>query len=369
MSKTKEIVVLPGDGIGPEVTKEAVNILQTVCKRHGYKLKTRTFPIGGASIDRFGRPLTDETLDACKNSPAILLGAVGGAKWNDQPKDKRPEAALLGLRKELDLFANLRPIRTYASLLHSSPLKKEIIRDVDIMIVRELTGGIYFGRPRYIEQTESDERAVDTKVYTTEEIKRIAHVAFETATIRHRKVTSVDKANVLDSSRLWRQTVMESAKQWPEVGLDHMLVDNAAMQLVRNPGQFDVIVTGNMFGDILSDEASMITGSLGMLPSASLGEEYAMYEPIHGSAPDIAGRHIANPLATIASVAMMCRHSLDMPDAAREIELAIETTLEDGFRTADIYSDPANEYEVSTSEMGSAVVKHLNPNLQPGTFL
>ncbi|NGP87203.1 3-isopropylmalate dehydrogenase [Fodinibius halophilus] len=369
MSKTKEIVVLPGDGIGPEVTKEAVNILQTVCERHGYKLKTRTFPIGGASIDRYGRPLTDETLKACKESPAILLGAVGGVKWNDQPKDKRPEAALLGLRKELDLFANLRPIKTYDSLIHASPLKEEIITDVDIMIVRELTGGIYFGRPRYIEKTETGERAVDTKAYTTEEIDRIAHIAFETATLRDRRVTSVDKANVLDSSRLWRQTVKESAKQWPEVSLDHMLVDNGAMQLVRNPGQFDVIVTGNMFGDILSDEASMITGSLGMLPSASLGEEYAMYEPIHGSAPDIAGQHIANPLATIASVAMMCRHSLDMPDAAREIELAIKTTLEDGFRTADIYSDPANEYEVSTSEMGSAVVKHLNPNLQPGTFL
>jgi 3-isopropylmalate dehydrogenase len=369
MSKIKEIVVLPGDGIGPEVTKEAVNILQTVCKRHGTKLKTRTFPVGGASIDRYGRPLTDETLKACKDSSAVLLGAVGGSKWDDQPKDKRPEAALLGLRKELDLFANLRPIKTYKSLVHASTLKREVVRGVDIMIVRELTGGIYFGRPRLIEQTESGERAVDTMVYTTEEIERVAHVAFETATKRDRKVTSVDKANVLDSSRLWRKTVDESADQWPEITLEHMLVDNCAMQLVRDPKQFDVILTGNMFGDILSDEASMITGSIGMLPSASIGKEYAMYEPVHGSAPDIAGQNKANPLAAIASAALMCRYSLDMPDAASEIEDAIQSALQDGFRTGDISSHPSKEYVVSTSEMGSAVLKHLNPDLQPGNLL
>lgn len=369
MSKTKEIVVLSGDGIGPEVTKEAVNILQTVCKRHGYKLKTRSFAVGGASIDRYGRPLTDETLQACKESEAVLLGAVGGAKWDDQPKDKRPEAALLGLRKELDLFANLRPIKTYKSLINASTLKKEVVSGVDIMIVRELTGGIYFGRPRLIEQTESGERAVDTLAYTTEEIDRVAHVAFETATKRDRKVTSVDKANVLDSSRLWRKTVEESANQWPEITLEHMLVDNCAMQLVRNPKQFDVILTGNMFGDILSDEASMITGSIGMLPSASIGKNYAMYEPVHGSAPDIAGQNKANPLAAIASAALMCRYSLDMPDAATEIEDAIQSTLQDGFRTGDISSHPSKEYVVSTSEMGSAVLKHLNPDLQPGNLL
>lgn len=369
MSKTKEITVLPGDGIGPEVTTEAVNILETVCKRHGYTLKTRNFPVGGASIDRYGRPLTQEALEACKNSSAVLLGAVGGPKWDDQPKDKRPEAALLNLRKELDLYANLRPIKTYKSLINSSPLKREIVEDVNIMIVRELTGGIYFGRPRLIEQTESGERAVDTKAYTTEEIERVTHIAFETATVRNRKVTSVDKANVLDSSRLWRRTVKEAANQWPEIALDHMLVDNCAMQLVRYPNQFDVILTGNMFGDILSDEASMITGSIGMLPSASIGEEHAMYEPVHGSAPDIAGQNKANPLAAIASAAMMCRYSLEMPEAAQEIEDAIEATLNDGFRTADISSDPEKEYFADTSEMGSAVLKHLNPDLQPGNLL
>lgn len=369
MPKTKEVVVLPGDGIGPEVTAEAVNVLQTVCKRHGHKLKIRTFPVGGASIDRYGRPLTDKTLQACKNSDAVLLGAVGGSKWDGQPKDKRPEAALLGLRKELDLYANLRPIKTYKSLIHASPLKRNIVQGVDIMIVRELTGGIYFGRPRLIEQTESGERAVDTKVYTTEEIERVAHIAFETATARNRKVTSVDKANVLDSSRLWRKTVKESAKQWPEIALEHMLVDNCAMQLIRNPKQFDVILTGNMFGDILSDEASMITGSIGMLPSASIGKDYAMYEPVHGSAPDIAGESKANPLAAIASAALMCCYSLNMPEAAQEIEEAIQSTLNDGFRTADIYSQPSKEYLVSTSEMGSAILKHLNPDLQPGNLL
>lgn len=369
MSKTKEIVVLAGDGIGSEVTTEAVKVLNTVCKRHGHKLKTRNFKVGGASIDHYGRPLTKETLEACKNCSAVLLGAVGGPKWDDQPKDKRPESALLELRKELDLYANLRPIKTYKSLIDSSPLKRDIVEDVDIMIVRELTGGIYFGRPRLTEQTDSGERAVDSKVYTTEEIERVAHTAFETATVRNRKVTSVDKANVLDSSRLWRRTVKESSKQWPEIALEHMLVDNCAMQLVRNPKQFDVILTGNMFGDILSDEASMITGSIGMLPSASIGKEYAMYEPVHGSAPDIAGQNKANPLAAIASVALMCRYSLEMPEAAQEIEEAIVTTLQDGFRTADIYSRPSKEYLASTSDMGSAVLKHLNPDLQPGNLL
>lgn len=369
MSVTKEIAVLPGDGIGREVTSVAVKILQAVCERHGYNLKTENHEVGGASIDRFGRPLTKETLDACKKADAVLLGAVGGSQWDDQPKDKRPEAALLGLRKELGLYANLRPIKTYESLVHASPLKEEIIRDVDIMIVRELTGGIYFGRPRLIEQTETGERGMDTLVYTTEEVERIVHTAFETAAVRNRKVTSVDKANVLDSSRLWRSTVTESAKQWPEITLEHMLVDNCAMQLVRYPSQFDVIVTGNMFGDILSDEASMITGSIGMLPSASLGEKHAMYEPVHGSAPDIAGQNKANPLATIASVALMCRYSLDMPEAAGEIEEAIHSTLNDGFRTGDISTGSSKAYLVDTTEMGNAVLKHLNPDLQPGTLL
>lgn len=369
MSKTKEIVVLAGDGIGSEVTAEAVKVLNTVCKRHGHKLITRNFKIGGNSIDHYGRPLTKETLEACKNSSAVLLGAVGGPKWIDQPKNKRPESALLELRKELDLYANLRPVKTYKPLIDSSPLKREIVEDVDIMIVRELTGGIYFGRPRLTEQTDSGERAVDSKVYTTKQIERVAHTAFDIATVRNRKLTSVDKANVLDSSRLWRRTVNNSAHQWPEIALDHMLVDNCAMQLIRNPKQFDVILTGNMFGDILSDEASMITGSIGMLPSASIGKKYAIYEPIHGSAPDIAGQNKANPLAAIASVAMMCKYSLDMPQAAQEIESAIVATLQDGFRTADIYSHPSKEYIASTSDMGNAVLKHLNPDLQPGNIL
>ncbi|HLR30971.1 MAG TPA: 3-isopropylmalate dehydrogenase [Fodinibius sp.] len=369
MSITKKIAVLPGDGIGPEVTSTGIKILQAICERHGHTLQTKNFAVGGASIDRFGRPLTQETLDACKNADAVLLGAVGGSQWDDQPKDRRPEAALLGLRKELGLYANLRPITTYQPLIQSSPLKEEIVRDVDIMIVRELTGGIYFGQPRLIEKTESGERGVDTLIYTTEEVERIVHTAFETAAARNGKVTSVDKANVLDSSRLWRRTVKESVRQRPEISLEHMLVDNCAMQLVRNPGQFDVIVTGNMFGDILSDEASMITGSIGMLPSASLGKEHAMYEPVHGSAPDIAGQNKANPLATIASVALMCRYSLDMPGAAREIEEAIQATLKEGFRTGDISTDPSRERVVSTPEMGEAVLKRLNPDLQPDASL
>lgn len=369
MPVTKEIVVLPGDGIGPEVTREAVSILQTICKRHGYQLKTSSFPVGGASIDRFGRPLTGQTLEACKNAPAVLLGAVGGSKWDNQPKDRRPESALLQLRKELDLFANLRPVKVYEPLINTSTLKNEVVEDVDILIVRELTGGIYFGRPRLTEQTDDGERAVDTMEYSTHEISRITHKAFEMATKRQKKVTSVDKANILDTSRLWRKTVEDCAVQWPEVTLEHMLVDNCAMQLVRYPRRFDMILTENMFGDILSDEAAMITGSIGMLPSASIGNDYAMYEPVHGSAPDIAGQDKANPLAAIASVAMLCRYSLNMEEAAQEIEEAILATLEDGFRTQDIYTKLPREYLVSTSEMGSAILKHLNPDLQPGTFL
>ena len=369
MSKTKEIVILPGDGIGPEVTREAVQILKAVCKRHGYKLKTRSFDFGGASIDRYGRPLTDETLEACKSVAAVLLGAVGGAKWDSQPKDKRPEDGLLKIRKELDLFANLRPIKVFKPLVNASSLKNEIVEGVDVMILRELTGGIYFGRPRLTEQIDEGERAVDTMEDRTGEISRIAHKAFEMATGRRKKVSSVDKANILDTSRLWRKTVDECAVQWPEITLEHVLVDNCAMQLVRDPKQFDVILTENMFGDILSDEAAMITGSIGMLPSASIGNDYALYEPVHGSAPDIAGEEKANPLATIASVAMLCRYSLDMEEAAQEIEDAILSTLEDGFRTPDIYTKSSKEYLVSTTEMGSAIMKHLNPDLQPGTFL
>lgn len=369
MSIKKEIVVLPGDGIGPEVTREAVKILKAICERHGYMLQTRTFLLGGASIDRYGRPLTEEALAACKNVSAVLLGAVGGSKWDKQPKDKRPEAALLSLRKELDLFANLRPITIHKPLINASTLKKEVIKDVDILIMRELTGGIYFGRPRLTEQTGEGERAVDTMEYTTDEISRIAHKAFEMATQRGKNVMSVDKANILDTSRLWRKTVEECALQWPEISLNHMLVDNCAMQLIRNPRQFDVILTENMFGDILSDEAAMITGSIGMLPSASIGTDHALYEPVHGSAPDITGQQKANPIAAISSAAMLCRYSLGLEEAAREIEEAVMAALEDGFRTPDIYTGAPKEYLASTSEMGSAILKHLHPNLQPGTFL
>lgn len=365
----KEIISLPGDGIGPEVTNEAIKILKAICHRHGYKLNVREFPFGGVSIEQYGEPLTQQTLEACQNASGVLLGAVGDPKWDNVPKEKRPEAGLLRIRKELGLFANLRPIQVYTPLLHASSLKSEVIRDVDILIVRELTGGIYFGQPRFTSSTDDGMYAVDTLEYHESEIKRIAEKAFEAAAGRESTLCSVDKANVLDTSRLWRETVTSCTDRWTDVNLSHMLVDNCAMQLVRNPGQFDVILTSNMFGDILSDEASMLTGSIGMLPSASLGETTALFEPVHGSAPDIAGQAKANPIAAIASAAMLCRYALDLEEAAVEIEEAIEATLADGFRTPDIYTSSPKEYLVSTSEMGSAILKHLNPNLQPGTFL
>lgn len=366
---TKEIVSLPGDGIGPEVTREAINILEATCRRHGYKLKVRELPFGGRSIGKHGIPLTEETLEACKNASAVLLGAVGDPRWDNQPKEKRPEAGLLQLRKELELYANLRPIKIYTSLIDTSSLKREVIEDVDILIVRELTGGIYFGLPRFTTDKEDGEYAVDTMEYHSSEIYRIAVKGFEMAANRRGRLCSVDKANVLDTSRLWRKTVTECSAGWDDVSLSHMLVDNCAMQLIRNPAQFDVILTSNMFGDILSDAASMLTGSIGMLPSASLGENTALFEPVHGSAPDIAGQEKANPIAAIASAAMLCRYALDLEEAAQEIEEAIDSTLADGFRTPDIYSHTSGEYKVNTSEMGSAIIKHLNPNLQPGTLL
>ncbi len=366
---TKEIIALPGDGIGPEVTREAISILQAVCHRHGYKLKVREFPFGGKSIEKHGIPLTEETLEACKNASAVLLGAVGDPKWDNHPKETRPEAGLLQIRKELDLYANLRPVKIYSALVGASNLKREVIEGVDILIVRELTGGIYFGLPRFITTKDDGEYAVDTMEYHSSEIYRIAVKAFEMASNRRGGLCSVDKANVLDTSRLWRKTVTEYSSQWKDVSLSHMLVDNCAMQLIRNPAQFDVILTSNMFGDILSDEASMLTGSIGMLPSASLGESTALFEPVHGSAPDIAGQGKANPIAAIASAAMLCRYALDLEETAQEIEEAIDTALEEGFRTPDIYTQSPEEHLVSTSEMGSAIMKHLNPNLQPGTLL
>lgn len=363
MSKkmTKNIVALPGDGIGPEVTHEAIKVLKAVCKNHGTELKIQKMPFGGVSLDRFNKPLTDRTLEACENSDAVLLGAVGAPKWKNAPTDKRPEAGLLGLRKSLELYANLRPIKIYEPMIDASTLKADVLRDVDIMIVRELTGGIYFG---FSHIDEKEEFAFNTMKYNHHEVERIADIAFGLAEKRKKTVRSVDKANVLDTSRFWRKIISERASNHPNIALQHILVDNCAMQLVRNPAQFDVIVTSNMFGDILSDEASMLTGSIGMLPSASLGDENKLFEPVHGSAPDIAGEGKANPVAAIASAAMLCRHALDMEEAALEIEEAITMTLNDGFRTPDIYSDSQDETLVNTGEMGSAILNRLETEVQ-----
>lgn len=361
MSQSKKIVTLPGDGIGPEVTREAVKILKAACQYYDCTIIVEEHAIGGSSYDQYATPLTDETIKACQQSDAIFLGAVGGPKWKSVPKDKRPEAGLLGLREELGLFANLRPIKIFNALIDSSPLKKEIVRDIDILIVRELTGGIYFGKPRKTERNEGSVTAVDTMRYDSHEIDRIAGKAFKLSRKRNRRVCSVDKANVLDTSRLWRSQVEKTAQTYQDIELSHMLVDNCAMQLLRDPGQFDVILTGNLFGDILSDEAAMLTGSIGMLPSASLGKNAAVYEPVHGSAPDISGSNQANPLAAITSIALMCRYSLDMPEAARDIEQAIETTLEQGYRTNDIYSGNSEEKKVGTDQMGKAVLEQLYP--------
>ena len=339
------IAVLPGDGIGPEIVTEGVRVLHAASRRFGFTAETTEALVGGAAYDATGHPLPPDTLELCRASDAVLLGAVGGPKWDTvQPPSLRPEVgALLPLRKELGLFANLRPAILFPALASVSSLRADIAgAGLDILVVRELTGGIYFGQPKG--RDADGMRAVDTCVYTRAEIERIARVGFLAARGRAKRLCSVDKANVLDTSRLWREVVTELAAEYPDVELSHMLVDNCAMQLVRNPGQFDVIVTENMFGDILSDEASMLTGSLGMLPSASLGEasatgggtRFGLYEPIHGSAPDIAGRGVANPLATILSVALMLRHSLGVPEAAAGIEQAVVDVLDAGHRTADI---------------------------------
>jgi 3-isopropylmalate dehydrogenase len=357
---TKNVVVLPGDGIGPEVTEEAIQVLESTGKQFDITFNFEQFLVGGASIDEYGVPIKDEVLTAAKAADAVFLGAVGGPKWDDVSKDKRPEVALLRLRKELGLFTNLRPVKVYRPLLSSSTLKPEVVSDIDILVVRELTGGIYFGEPRFTEQVNGESRAVDTMEYKESEITRIARVAFDAAKSRKQRVTSVDKANILSTSQLWRKTVTEVASGYSDISMDHMLVDNCAMQLVRNPRQFDVILTENMFGDILSDEAAMLTGSIGMLPSASTGEHTAMYEPVHGSAPDIAGEGVANPLASIASVAMMFRFSFGNEEAAQGIESALEAVLEAGFRTKDLHS--GSEQLVSTSEMGSEIRKHINQN-------
>ncbi len=346
-----KIVLLKGDGIGPEIVDEAVKVLNKIGEKYSHNFILERGYLGGESIDKYGVPLSKETIELCKESDSILLGAVGGPKWDDIEPALRPEMGLLQIRKELDLYCNLRPAVVFNSLKDASPLKSEIIGDgLDLMVVRELTGGIYFG-PR---KREGD-TAYDTLLYTRREIERIAKKAYEIARVRGKKLTSVDKRNVLDSSKLWRDVVVEMNEKYDDVKLDHMYVDNAAMQLVSNPRQFDVILTGNMFGDILSDEASMITGSIGMLPSASLSEsKIGIYEPIHGSAPDIAGQGIANPIATILSVAMMLRYSLNLQEEGEAIENAVKNVLDAGYRTPDIYSEGTTK--VSTTEMGDKIV-------------
>jgi len=350
-----KIAVLPGDGIGPEIVAQALKVL----RRLQLPMEMQETPVGGAGVDAAGDPLPEATLRLAREADAILFGAIGGPKYDALPRDQRPERGLLRLRKELGLFANLRPALVYEELAQSSTLKAEVVAGLDILIVRELTGDIYFGEPRGISTLASGEReGVNTMRYRESEIRRIARVAFEAARRRANRVCSVDKANVLETTELWKQVVTEEAKAYPEVQLSHMYVDNCAMQLVRNPRQFDVIVTGNLFGDILSDEASMLTGSIGMLPSASLDAKgKGLYEPIHGSAPDIAGKGVANPLATILSAAMMLRYSLGRAAEAGRVEAAVRKVLQSGLRTADIYTGGLKK--VGTAEMGEAVVAAL----------
>lgn len=348
-----KIVSIPGDGIGPEVVAGAIAVINRLSNKHGFEIVIEEHRFGGASYDRDGEMLTAETLEACKNCDAVLLGAVGGPKWENLPHDKKPEAALLRIRKELGLFANLRPAKVYDALVDASSLKADVVRGTDFIVFRELIGGIYFGQPRGYDGN----RGWNTMVYERHEVERIARLAFEAAEKRGGKVTSIDKANVLDVSQFWRNVVHDVHRDFPSIELNDMYIDNAAMQVVRNPRQFNVIVTSNLFGDILSDISGMITGSLGMLPSASIGKSHALYEPIHGSAPDIARQNKANPIATIASTAMMFEHSFRMPDIAGEIHGAIERTLAEGLRTADI-SAPSNR-TVSTTEMTAAILRHL----------
>jgi 3-isopropylmalate dehydrogenase len=356
----KTIITLPGDGIGPEVTKVAVDVLKTACRAFDVEIETIERNFGGIGYDRDGEPVTDETIELCKKYKFVLLGAVGGPAWDNLSANKRPEAALLKLRKELGVYANLRPIQVYPALAGASTLKEEIISGTDILIMRELTGGIYFGEPRFTAEEDGDPYAVDTMKYSRSEVRRIARKAFEAARLRDKRVCSVDKANVLESSRMWRKSVIELSEEYPDVELTHMLVDNCAMQLIRNPKQFDVMVTGNLFGDILSDEAAMLTGSIGMLPSASLGDGNGLYEPVHGSAPDIAGQGAANPLAAVASAALLCRYSLDMEQAARNIESAIQTVLEEGFRTADLFTGEPGTQKAGTQEISERLLKILD---------
>ncbi|WP_461829326.1 3-isopropylmalate dehydrogenase, partial [Aquifex sp.] len=355
--KTYKIAVLKGDGIGPEIVEQALRVLDKIAEIYGVKFEYQEGLIGGIAIDRTGTPLPDETLELCKNSDAILLGAVGGPKWDDLPTDKRPEKGLLKIRKELDLYANLRPAKVWDSLIASSPLKEEVVKGTDLIVIRELTSGIYYGEPRGIFKENGKRYAINTMKYTEDEIRRVVRKAFEIAQKRRKKLTSVDKANVLEVSALWREIVEEEKKNYPDVELEHLYVDNCAMQLVRRPTTFDVIVTGNIFGDILSDEAGVVVGSLGMLPSASIGDRYALYEPVHGSAPDIAGQGIANPIATILSAAMMLKYSFNMDKAHDLVERAIDETLKQGFRTPDIWSEGTTK--VGTKEMTDKILENI----------
>lgn len=352
------ILVFPGDGIGPEVSEQAVKILRKLGQEFHLVFEIQESLLGGASIDGVGTPLSDQNLRLARQSDAVFIGAVGGPKWDHLAPESRPERGLLKIRKSLEVFANLRPVKVDPSLVHRSPLKKEKIEKTDILIVRELIGGIYFGSPRGLRRQEDGQRCgFNTEVYTESEIKRVAQKAFELARRRRRKVTSVDKANVLESGRLWRDIVEEVHRQYQDVQLNHRYVDDCAMQLVRDPGQFDVLVTNNLFGDILSDEAAMLSGSIGMLPSASLGNKHGVYEPIHGSAPDIAGRDIANPLAAILSVAMMMTYSFQLMELAETVEKAVSRVLKEGYRTADIEEDGCQK--VSCSKMGDLVAERI----------
>jgi len=354
-----KIAVLAGDGVGREIVPEAVKILKAIGEMYHHSFQFTSADIGGQAIDKVGVPLPNDTLTLAKRSDAVLLGAVGGPKWERLEYSLRPERALLGIREALGLYANLRPAKVYPNLADASTLKREVIEGIDILVIRELTGGIYFGKPKGIETLPNgEERGVNTEVYTTKEVRRIAKVAFDAARKRRKKVLSVDKANVLESSELWRKVVIDVHKEYPDVELSHIYVDNAAMQLVRNPRQFDVLLCNNMFGDILSDEAAMLTGSIGMLPSASVGAKVGLFEPIHGSAPDIAGKNIANPIATIASAAMMLSYAFQLDKEAEAIDRAIVKTLDFGYRTKDIQSPGARI--VRTTEMGDAILRNLD---------
>jgi len=352
--KSYKIALIKGDGIGPEIVDEAVKVLDAVASYCGFSFQYDELLMGGCAYDITGDPLPQETISGSLNSDAVLFGAIGGEKWDTLPREKRPESGLLRFRKELGVYANLRPAIVYDELANASSLKPEIVRGVDLMVVRELIGGIYFGEPK----GRDENKGWNTMVYSRDEIVRIAHQAFKIAMTRNKRVCSVDKANVLDVSQLWRETVIEIAKEYPEVELSHMYVDNAAMQLIRDPKQFDVILTGNIFGDILSDEASMLCGSIGLLPSASVGEKIGVYEPIHGSAPDIAGQGIANPIATISSAAMMLRYALNEDKAADKIDAAVKRALSEGYRTGDLAQFDAKEI-CSTSEMGSIIANYI----------